>query len=359
VTALLLLALAFLLPQLLIAMLNALTFPRLQPGDRSVRAPALSLLVPARDEAVNLRDTLPLMLQQEAAEILVLDDGSRDSTAELVTAAAAGDVRLRLLSGRPVPPGWNGKNWACHQLAEAASAELMLFVDADVRLAPGAVSAATARFAATGAGLLTLWPRQIAPSLLERAVVPQVDMVLLGALPHPLVRALPFASLAAGNGQFMLWDRSAYRSAGGHAAVRSKVLEDVRMAQLAKGAGVPLTLALGGELVAVRMYRSWSEVREGFAKNVLAGSGSRPALVALLLLNTLAYLVPWPLAFVDRRWLLPGLVGLALRALVALTTGRSPWEALLQPLAPLGLWPIAVRALRRGGGYRWKGRSYP
>jgi hypothetical protein len=358
-TVLLLLALAFLLPQLLVAAINALSFPRLVPAPAGAELPPVSLLVPARDEADNLRVTLPLMLEQQAAEILVLDDGSRDGTAALVAAAAAGDDRLELLSGRPLPPGWNGKNWSCHQLAEAASHELLLFVDADVRLAPGAVAAAVQRFGATGAGLLTLWPRQIAPTLLERTVVPQVDMVLLGSLPHPLVRALPFASLAAGNGQFMLWDRAAYRTAGGHAAVRAEVLEDVRMAQRAKGAGVPLTLALGGRMVAVRMYRGWTEVREGFAKNVLAGSGSRPALLSLLLLNTLAYLAPWPLALVDRRWLVPGLLGVALRALVALMTRRSPWEALLQPFAPLGLWPIVLRALARGGSYRWKGRSYP
>ena len=350
----------FLTLQLVVVVVNLLSFPRLELVPQAADGPRerVSLLVPARNEAVNLIDTLPLMLAQPASEVLVLDDASDDDTAGVVASFAASDARLRLLSGRHLPPGWNGKNWACHQLADEASGELLLFVDADVRLRPGTLAAALSLYRVTRPGLLTVWPRQLTPTILERLVVPLVDMVLLGALPHPLVRALPFPSLAAGNGQFMLWTRRAYRSSGGHAAVRAEVLEDVRLAQRAKAAGVPLTLALGGRLVETRMYRDWAGVRDGFAKNILAGSGSVSVLLALLLLNTLSYTAPWPLIAVDRRWLAVGLVGVALRALVCTTTRRAPWEGLLQPFAPFALWPIALRALGRRGGYRWKGRDY-
>jgi hypothetical protein len=188
--------------------------------------------------------------------------------------------------------------------------------------------------------------------------VPQIDVILLGGLPHPLVERLPFASLAAANGQAMAWTPAAYRSAGGHAAVRGEVLEDVRLAQRAKAAGVRLQLALGGPWIETRMYRSAGEVIDGFAKNVVAAAGSAPALIALTLLNLLAYTAAWPLAALDGRWLAVGVAGLALRALTAVTSGRGPWEAALQPLAPLVLLPIAARALRRRGGYAWRGREY-
>lgn len=359
-TLLLAISSLFLTLQLLVVVVNLFSFPRLELAPPAAVRPRerVSLLVPARNEAVNLTDTLPLMLAQPVSEVLVLDDASDDDTARVVASFAASDARLKLLSGRPLPTGWNGKNWACHQLADAASGELLLFVDADVRLRTGALSAALALFHAARSGLLTLWPRQLTPTLSERLVVPLVDTLLLAALPHPLVRALPFPSLAAGNGQFMLWTREAYRRSGGHAAVRAEVLEDVRLAQRSKAAGVALTLALGGRLVETRMYRSWAGVRDGFAKNILAASGSVPALLTLLLLNTLSYSAAWPLIAVDRRWLAVGLVGVGLRALVCLITRRAPWEGLLQPLAPLALWPIALRAFTRRGGYRWKGREY-
>lgn len=352
------LALGFLLLQAAVIAVNLLTFPRLRPSaDTSGPPPRVSLLVPARDEALNLATTLPLMLAQPVWEVLVLDDASSDGTGAAVSAQAEADPRLRLLRGRALPPGWTGKNWACRQLAEAASGELLLFVDADVRLRAGALAAALDLFRASGAGLLSVWPRQITPTLPERLVVPLVDMVLLAGLPYPLVRSLPAASLAAGNGQFMLWSREAYRSSGGHEAVRGEVLEDVRLSQRAKAAGVPLTLALGTSLIEVRMYRDWSALVDGFAKNIFAGSGPLPALL-LLLLNTLSYSASWLLLAFDRRWLVIALLGVALRGLVNRATRRGPVEALLQPLGPPALWPIALRALQRRGGYRWKGRDY-
>ena len=126
---------------------------------------------------------------------------------------------------------------------------------------------------ATEGGLLTVWPRQVCGTWGERLVVPLVDLLLLANLPHPLVRALPFASLAGANGQLMAWRREAYDRVGGHAALPAQVLEDVRLAQRAKRLGVALTLRLGGPWVATRMYRGWRDVVAGFGKNALAAAG--------------------------------------------------------------------------------------
>ncbi len=358
--AALVVAAAFVAAQLAIALVNAVTFPRLPTPTTSPDAPRprVSLLVPARDEATTLPRTLPALLAQGADEVIVLDDDSSDGTAELLAEAARRHPDLQVLRGAPLPAGWNGKNWACQQLAEAARGELWVFTDADVRWRDGALASLLTRHGVTRPGLLTVWPRQLVGGWLERIAVPQVDMVLLGALPHPLVSRLPFASLAAGNGQAMAWTPDAYRAAGGHAAVAGEVLEDVRMAQRAKAAGVRLDLLLGDRWLATRMYHGADEVIDGFAKNVLAAAGSAPALVGLVVLNLLAYTAAWPLAALDARWLAVGVGGLALRALVAGIVGRSPWEALTQPAAPLALTAIAARALRRRGGYAWRGREY-
>jgi hypothetical protein len=376
--------LAFLSAQAATLGVNVIAFPTLRPARRSPRrsprrssrrpsrhpsrrprgtAPLrVSLLVPARNEAATLPGTLPALLAQGADEVIVLDDASTDATASVIEAARAlpGGERLRLLAGAPLPLGWSGKNWACHQLAAAAQGDVLIFTDADVTWYPEALAAVTEAMQAEDADLFTLWPRQRCVTLGERALVPLVDLLLLANLPHPLVRALPFASLAAGNGQLMAWRRSAYAAVGGHAAVAREVLEDVRMAQRAKRARLRLTLRLGGALVVTRMYRSGGEAVAGFAKNVLAAAGGAPAaLLAIWIANVAAYALPWLLAWSDARWWPLALAGVALRSVSDLKSGRGPQDALLQPFAPVALTPVIARALARRGGYVWKGRSYP
>lgn len=352
----------FLLGQGVVLAVNAATFPVV--GHRAVAGaaprPRVSLLVPARDEAAVLPETLPTWLAQGADEVLVLDDGSSDATPDLLAAAAARAPALRVLAGAPLPAGWSGKNWACHQLAGAARGDVLVFTDADVAWAPGALARVVADLDASGAGLLTVWPRQRCGTLGERLLVPLVDLLLLANLPHPLVRALPFASLAAANGQLMAWRRDAYDRVGGHAALPAEVLEDVRLAQRAKRSGVPLALRLGGPWVATRMYRGGGAAVAGFAKNVLAAAGGAPAaLLAVWVLNLVAYALPWALAWADPRWWALALAGPALRAAANAKSGRPVVEAVLQPLAPFALAPVVARALARRGGYAWKGRSYP
>ncbi len=354
---------AFLLGQAFVLALNVASFPVL--GARATARPGgarprVSLLVPVRDEAVVLPETLPTWLAQGADEVLVLDDGSSDATPELLAAAAERAPTLRVLAGAPLAAGWSGKNWACHQLAGAARGEVLVFTDADVAWTPGALSRVLDELDATDGGLLTVWPRQRCGTWGERLVVPLVDLLLLANLPHPFVRALPFASIAGANGQLMAWRREAYERVGGHAALRAEVLEDVRLAQRAKRLGVPLTLRLGGPWVATRMYRGWSAVVAGFGKNALAAAGGVPAvLIGLWATNVAAYTAPWIAAWADPRWWWLAAGGVALRAVANAKSGRPVAEALLQPLGPIALTAVVARALARRGGYEWKGRAYP
>ncbi len=351
--------------QLLVAAVNAVAFPRLAGASREAPSAAtptdratVSLLVPARNEAATLPRTLPQLLAQGADEVIVLDDASEDGTGELLRSEAERHPTLRVVRGAALPDGWNGKNWACHQLAQAAAGDVWVFTDADVDWRPGALDALMATWRRDRPGLATVWPRQRTVTWAERIAVPQIDMILLGSLPYPLVRWAPFASLAAANGQLMAWSPEAYGASGGHAAVRGEVLEDVRLAQRAKAAGVRLALALGGDLVEARMYASAPDVVAGFSKNVLAAAGSVPALVVLTAVNVTAYLAAWPLALLDGRWALVAVGGVTLRALVSAITRRPAWEAALQPAAPLALLVVVARSLGRAGGYDWKGRTY-
>lgn len=352
-------AATFLAYQAATVLVNLVTFPRLRAPAAGTRPNVrTSMLIPVRDEIDVLPRTLPSWTSQGADEVIVLDDGSRDGSSALLARMAARTPGLRVVTGKPLPRGWTGKSWACHQLAQEAKGDLLVFSDADVAWSPGALASLEALWSRDRPGLLSVFPRQRTGSLLERIVVTQIDLLLLGGLPYPLLRLGRSPAFAVANGQCMTWTREAYRRTGGHRAVRAEVLEDVHLAKRATAAGVRLALALGGDMMSVRMYRSTEHLRDGFAKNVHALAGSWPRLIFVLVLGHLAYTVPWPLALMEIRWLWLGLAGVLLRAVVAGATDRTPAEAPLQALAPpFEAW-IVWRAWQWRDRYAWKGRTY-
>ncbi|GAA2515168.1 glycosyltransferase family 2 protein [Pilimelia columellifera] len=335
---------------------NLAAFPTLRRAGRTVRAGRVSLLVPTRDEAGRLPEALPGLLAQDVDEILILDDESTDGTAEI--ARAVTDPRLRLLPGRPKPEGWVGKNWACHQLAEAATGDLLVFCDADVRLAPGAVGALRDQIDAQRADVFSVFPRQLTGTLGERLLTPLIDDVLLSFLPHQLLDA-PAPSAATANGQLLAFSRNAYDRIGGHHAVRAEIVEDVALGRWARQVGLKLGLALGGDLIRVRMYESYGEAVRGFGKSMRAAhGGSDLALAASAGWHLAAYTLPWLRWRDGSLWRASALAAVAQRLLVNAKTGRGAYaEAVLPPVTALAALPVYAVAMRRTA--TWKGRDYP
>ncbi len=301
---------------------------------------------------------MPGILQQNADEIVILDDESGDGSGPLAGALLAGCGRARVVTGTPAPAGWVGKSWACHQLALQSSGSLLVFCDADVQLGSGALEAVIAQMQAQRADVFSVFPRQITATAGELLITPLIDDVLLCFLPFPLLSA-NVASAATANGSLLAFTRQAYDRLGGFAAVRGEITEDLAIARRTRASGLKLGLALGGELAATRMYDGYREVIEGMARGLLpAAGGSRGRLIAGTGWHLLAYTLPWALAVRRRAWALPLLLGVAERVLVEAKTGRQAWwQAPLTPLAPLAALPILARALR--GRQRWKGRVYP
>jgi chlorobactene glucosyltransferase len=350
----------------LIVIVNLAAFPRLKPSARAVEQ-SISVLIPARNEAAVIAETVRSLLAQTAdrLEVILLDDGSTDGTGDLALDAAAGDPRLRVIRGQPLPEGWLGKNWACHQLAEQAAGDFLIFTDADVRWGAGALSAVAALADQKHADLLTVWSTQETVTWGERLIIPLMALVILGYLPAPLVHHTRLSAFAAANGQCLAFRRAAYRQVGGHAAVRRSIIEDISMARRIKRAGLRLWMADGNELIRCRMYRSWREVRDGYAKNILAGYGGRVSLLLLAsVFHWLIFIAPliW-LIFggIDRGWALALLgIGIGVRALTAAFTHQRVIDALLMPLSCLLMTVIAARAIEwqwRYGGPRWKDRA--
>jgi chlorobactene glucosyltransferase len=350
----------------LTAVLNILTMPRLTRPKEKPPGLRVSILIPARNEAAVIGQTLDRLLRQSYpfAELLVLDDNSTDDTAVLIQQAAQRDSRIRLLNGQPLPNGWLGKNWACHQLAQAASGDLLIFTDADVGWQPEALAALVAQLEQEQADLLGIWPTQQTVTWGERLVVPLMALALLGYLPLPAAHQLPWPVFAAANGQCLAFRRRAYETIGGHAAVSDDVLEDVALARLVKKAGLRLRLSDGAGLITCRMYRSWTEVRDGFAKNILAGHGrSVPFLLLSTLFHWLIFVLPWiMLLFPTARqmgWVWLWLLSVGVRAGTAVATRQRLQDALLMPISVLLMTRIAFQSIlwHYSGGPLWKGRK--
>ncbi|MCA9836284.1 MAG: glycosyltransferase [Trueperaceae bacterium] len=351
----------FLAVQIMVLLSNLLFFPVLlrtkEPYQRFTEA--VSILIPARNEAQNLPETLPRVLGQTvAAEVLVLNDQSEDASSEILTELQKRFEHLKVIEGKPLEAGWTGKNWACQQLADAAHGDMLIFTDADVRWEKDTLASLLEFQKEQRAAFVSVWPRQLTVSALEALTIPLIDQILLGALPYMGVKYLKPKSLSAGNGQLMLWTKAAYQKLGGHEAYKSEILEDVRMAQGVKAAGIPLALALGGEVLSARMYQEDSALIEGFSKNIVAAAGGRIPLIILTSLSTLAHTLCWLLIPFNGWWLGIALMSLSFRLLCNLKTGREVQDALWQPLSSLALWRIVWRALRQKN-LAWKGRIYP
>jgi hypothetical protein len=346
---------AFHLVKLAALVNNLSAFPTLRRNDVSPGRPRTSILVPARDEAARLPRTLPGFLAQPADEIIVLDDGSSDGTASVVTGFA--DPRLRMLTGTDLPPGWIGKNWACHQLAKAATGDLLVFCDADVTLREGALDAMWTQIRRQRADVFSTFPRQHTGTLGERLFVPLLDENLLTFLPHQLLD-VPVPVAAVANGQVLAFRRVAYDAVGGHEAVAGKIVEDLALAQLSRRLGFKLGLALGGDLVDARMYDGYASAVRGMGKSLRAiHRGSDLTLIASAAWNLTAYTVPWLRWNHGQVWRVAAVLGLVERILVNAKTGRGAYaEAALVPLTPPAALPVYLLGLRRAA--RWKGRSY-
>lgn len=342
---------------------NVVFFPRLQRNALGQR-PFLSILIPARNEAGVIGDTVRALLAQRHTnfELIVLDDGSEDGTAAMAAAAANGDERVRVVNGRSLPSGWLGKNWACHQLAQAAHGELLLFTDADVRWQPDALTALAAMQQRQSADLLTVWPTQQTETWSERLVVPLMAVAILAYLPILPVHFAPWSRFAAANGQCLLFRRSAYDRIGGHAPVRADVVEDVALARRVKAHGLRLRMVDGNGRIGCRMYQNWPEVRDGFAKNLLAGhGGSVPFLLLSTIFHWLVFVFPWVwFILTPEVWpLILLLAGVAVRAATAVFTNQRARDALLMPASVLLMTRIAAQSIwwRWTGQAAWKGRK--
>lgn len=347
-----------------ITLWTVLAWPKVAFAERPFPG-KVSVLVPARNEERRLGDCLESVLRQDetVAEILVYDDHSTDGTAQVVRDYARRDARLRQVAAAPLAAGWCGKNFACAQLAGAAAGEWLLFLDADARLAEGAVRSLLGEALRRDQTLFSGWPRLELGGVWEKALMPLLNFVVFSIFPAPLSLRFRYTSLGLLHGACVLAHRATYEAVGGHGAVRDQVFEDTRLARHWRRVGRRGLCLDGGDLVSVRMYESLGEIWRGFQKNFFLGFRRETTFWMFIVFHAIFFLGPFPLLLWSRSGpaalAAGGVIGL--RLLLAWRFRHPWWSALLHPLAEAMLIALGLSSWRRcksGRGVEWKGRQY-
>jgi chlorobactene glucosyltransferase len=341
--------------------------------------PLVSIIIPARNEAKNIEACVrsALATTYPKIEIIVVNDHSTDDTATIVHQIANTDPRVRVIENPDLPRGWFGKQWACQNGANAASGNIFLFLDADTRMMPEALTRSVNGMLRERADLYTVLTRQEMHTFWERLLQPQIFSILhvrYGGT--EIVNASKRVSDKIANGQYLMFPRSTYQAMQGHSLVRSYVAEDLKFAQLYFAAGKKTIVINGMQDVSTRMYTNLEEVITGWRKNVYAGGRdavpfgrigqilfpfvlpSAPLFqlvpVISLLLGIFNLLSP-PIVL----WAaLTSTIMLVYWTIGYLISRNSPLYALAYPIGAAVTFYILLSATLKGNKVSWKGRDY-
>ncbi len=267
--------LAFAGLQFLVVLINFLFRPGLK-AEKSEKEELISILIPARNEQNNIDRLLYDLLRQhyQNFEIFVYDDQSTDNTAQIVRQYSQIDNRIQLITGKELPGGWLGKNYACHLLSGYGKGSYLLFLDADVRVNPLLISNLWSYARKKALKLVSVFPVQEMHSKGEWMSVPLMNYILLSLLALPLVRISRFSSISAANGQCMFFEAQTYHRLKPHEIVQSNKVEDIQIARLYKKSRLKIACLASVRDISCRMYRGLDEAIQGFSKNMLAFFGN-------------------------------------------------------------------------------------
>ena len=328
----------------------------------------VSLLIPARNEEGFIGDCLRSLLIQDHPnmEIIVLDDHSTDRTKAIVESSGE---KVKLISSSPLPDGWTGKNWACHQLSQNATGEVFFFIDADAVLEPIAISSVLQVMEEQKVDMVASLLRNRGSSLASRILLPIVNHAVLALFPASLVHRSSNPDIALAFGPFIGVTRNAYGKSGGHAAHPTHIVDDVQLARSVKASGHHQRLINGTDLAATTWYSGFADIWRGFSKNAYGALSYRTSLSLVV-----AFFIA-PLLALPFLRLLAGFFGasvptevlwqvvlLVLGRFITSTTGRDPlWGVIFHPFAMLFwgatlIWSMILSLT--GQEIQWKNRDY-
>ena len=349
----------FLIPLILLT-IAAVNFLQIRtPKGTSELSETIGVIVPMRNEAENVEGLVATLAAQEGLfHFYLLDDNSEDQTFELLQRFTGSDSRFTVIKGAVLKDKWIGKTWALQQLYEASNEEVLISIDADVRLSNDALNKAVTTLQDGRLDFVSPYPRQIAQSFAERLIQPLLQWSWLTTVPLRYAENSGQKSMAVANGQFFVVRRSALASIGGYQSVKHAVIDDVFLARELIANGSSGTVINGSAIAQTHMYGSWSEIKAGYGKSLNQAFGSIVGaffVVTFLFLTSVAPLIVG-LFGNPYGWLgFAAIVGT--RMLSAIKSRGNVLDSVLHPISVLALIYLIVYSYLRRGSIQWKGRT--
>lgn len=345
-----------------ILLYNFFTAPKIQNDFRDlIYTPLVSILIPVRNEQNNIEECLKSIINQHYYyyEVMVLNDDSKDLTGEIVKKFTANNTNIKLIEGKKLPKRWTGKNWACHQLVKEAHGEVLLFLDADIRLSEYALNNMLYLYQSTGIKMLSVFPSLNMKSFGELFVVPIKMWFMLTLIPLKKMFTSSNKIFTVANGQLLMFDRKTYEKIKGHEAVKTKLAEGMTFAKLLKRKSVKFISALGGDGINCRMYNGFDNSINGFIRNFYPSfEGSAIAFILMIILLTLFYFGAILYSFINFLFIIPVLLIVFQRITVSLIINENILISLLHPFQMIIMFLVGIDSVYRNknGKIEWKDR---
>jgi cellulose synthase/poly-beta-1,6-N-acetylglucosamine synthase-like glycosyltransferase len=340
------------------SLINFVTI-RIPKRDEEVKK-AVTVLIPMRNEAENVPEFISALSAQMGAKnlkFIVINDGSTDKTAELLTAVIGDDKRFSVIDSPAQRDGWLGKVSALQSGYEAASSDYLITLDADVRLEPNAIMRAITQLERLKLDFISPYPRQIALTFSEKLIQPLLHWSWMSTIVLRLAEKFPRRSTAVGNGQFFVVRKSALDAIGGFESVSAKILDDIELARSLISAGYRGVVTEGSGIASTRMYASFDEIRQGYGKSLWkAFGGPLGTLIAIAFIFITGI---FPVLLIFNGYLTGWFIYLYIafsREISAIRSRSNPLYAFLHPLSSALLIYLIIYSWSKRGTIQWKGR---
>lgn len=350
------------IPAGLIFLISLINFLTIRTPDEIIQiGDAVSVVVPMRNEAPNVAELVNSLRTQQNltnVEFLFLDDNSEDGTLTLLHQHTTGLSNFHVLSGSTLPQGWIGKTWALQQLYEKSSGEIIVSIDADVRLVPDAICRAVRLLKRTQLDFLSPYPAQLAHTWSEKLIQPLLQWSWMSTVILRFAEKSSRTSMVVANGQFFIVRRAALAQVGGYHCVSNKVLDDVELARALVKQGSHGCVANGAAIASTRMYSSWNQIQSGYGKSLHAAFGSvfgSALAIAFIFLTGMAPLIAG-MNGSYLAWYAYAAVTLT-RAMSSIKTGKNGVDAFVHPLSSALLIYLIIYSWLMRGQLQWKGRT--
>lgn len=354
--------LIFSLFQLFISLINWLFKVRLNKKTDIKTDKTISILIPARNEEVNIGDILEDLISTSPVvmEILVFDDESSDNTAKIIKEYSLRDSRITLIESKGLGNEWMGKNFACHNLSLIANGDYLLFIDSDVRIKNNIIEKTLNYAISNNLDLLSVFPYQIMITKGEKISIPNMNFILLSLLALPLVLYSKFSSISAANGQFMLLKAITYKDIQPHKLFKTSKAEDIEISRYYKKKKLRIACLASIKDISCRMYTSLEESIQGFSKNVNYFFGNSYIIAILFWLLTGFGFLSFILLGDFTLLIIYLLIILITRVLISLTSNQSVKDNikfLIHQQFILGKIILKSIQNKRNKEHKWKGRT--